>query len=168
MGSYLISTCMKYVICFLRKKWRIRHFSNARFCCVASQRNVALRRNAMLRCVATQCCVATQRCVPSQRNIAFRRNATQRNNRMQSNYLKFVKKINHWTQLAKILQNAQPLFPTQTLARTNYWAELAEILHGNLLGDSAWDSRGVFWNSIWGPCNGVPLGGPSGVKDRNC
>ena len=43
-----------------------------------------------------------------------------------------------------ILQNAQPLFHTQTLARTNYWAELAEIWHGIPLGDSAWDSRGVF------------------------
>ena len=43
-----------------------------------------------------------------------------------------------------ILQNAQQLFHTHTLARTNYWAELAEILHGILLGDSTWDSRGVF------------------------
>ena len=52
----------------------------------------------------------------------------------------------------------------QTLPRTNYWAELAEILHGILLGDSTWDSRGVFWNSFWGPRNGVPLGVPGGSK----
>ena len=35
-----------------------------------------------------------------------------------------------------ILQNAHPLFHTHTLARANYWAELAEILHA---GDSTWD-----------------------------
>ena len=33
-----------------------------------------------------------------------------------------------------ILQNAQPFFHTQTLARANYWAELAEILDGIFLG----------------------------------
>ena len=35
-----------------------------------------------------------------------------------------------------ILQNAHQLFRPHTLARTNYQAELAEILHGTLLCDS--------------------------------
>ena len=43
-----------------------------------------------------------------------------------------------------VLQNAQALFRPQTLARTNYWAKLVEILHGTLPEDSALDSRGVF------------------------
>ena len=57
-----------------------------------------------------------------------------------------------------ILQNAHPLFHTHTLARTNYWAELAEIWHGILLGDSTWDSRGFFKIRSGGPRNGVPWG----------
>ena len=47
-------------------------------------------------------------------------------------------------------------FRTQTLARRNYLAELPEILHGTLLGDSAWDSWGVFGNLFWGLRYGVP------------
>jgi hypothetical protein len=43
-----------------------------------------------------------------------------------------------------ILQNAKGLFLSQDLARANYQAELAEILHGTLLGDSTWVNRGVF------------------------
>ena len=64
-----------------------------------------------------------------------------------------------------VLQNAQSLFRPQTLARTNYWAKLVEILHGTLQEDSAWDSRGVFEYSTWRPRNGVPLGIPRGVKN---
>ena len=30
-----------------------------------------------------------------------------------------------------VLQNAQPLFCTEILDRRNYWAELAQILHGS-------------------------------------
>ena len=56
------------------------------------------------------------------------------------------------------------LFHTQDLARGNYSAELTEILHGTLLGDSAWDSRGFFGISVWGPRYGVPLGSGEGVK----
>ena len=64
-----------------------------------------------------------------------------------------------------ILQNDHHLFRTHTLARANYWAELAEILHGTLLGGSTWDSRGVFWISIWGLRNGgTPRGAPGGQK----
>ena len=51
-------------------------------------------------------------------------------------------------------------FYTQPLPRINYKAELAEILLGTPLGDSTWVSQGVFRNSIRGPGNGVPLGGP--------
>ena len=43
-----------------------------------------------------------------------------------------------------LIENAMSLFHTQDLARGNYSAELTEILHGTLLGDSAWDSRGFF------------------------
>ena len=43
-----------------------------------------------------------------------------------------------------ILQNDKGLFLSQDLARANYQAELAEILHGTFLGDSTWVSRGVF------------------------
>ncbi len=60
-----------------------------------------------------------------------------------------------------ILQNDKGLFLSQDLARANYQAELAEILHGTLLGDSTWVNLGVFWISIWGLRNGVPLGAPS-------
>ena len=35
-------------------------------------------------------------------------------------------------------------FLSQDLARANYQAELAEILHGTLLGDTTWVNRGVF------------------------
>ena len=41
-----------------------------------------------------------------------------------------------------ILQNAQGLFLSQELARANYRAGSAEILHDTLLGDSTWVSRG--------------------------
>ena len=44
------------------------------------------------------------------------------------------------------LQDAQALFHTRTLARTNYWAEFNEILHGGLLEHPKWDSRGRFLN----------------------
>ena len=54
------------------------------------------------------------------------------------------------------------LFHTQYLARRNYLAELAEILHGIYLGDSAWVNRGVFGISVWGPRYGVPLGSGGG------
>ena len=57
-----------------------------------------------------------------------------------------------------IIENALSLFHTQDVARGNYLTELTEILHGTLLGDSAWDSRGVFGISVWGPRYGVPLG----------
>ena len=60
-----------------------------------------------------------------------------------------------------ILQNDKGLFLSQDLARANYQAELAEILHGTLLGDTTWVNRGVFLISIWGLRNGVPLGAPS-------
>ena len=43
-----------------------------------------------------------------------------------------------------ILQNAKGLFLSQYLARANYQAESAEILHGTLLGDSTWVNLGVF------------------------
>ena len=43
-----------------------------------------------------------------------------------------------------ILQNAKGLFLSQDLARANYRAESAEILHGTLLSDSTWVNRGVF------------------------
>ena len=43
-----------------------------------------------------------------------------------------------------ILQNDKGLFLSQDLARANYQAELAEILHGTLLGDTTWVNRGVF------------------------
>ena len=56
-----------------------------------------------------------------------------------------------------VIENAMSLFRTQPLARRNYWAELAEIWHGILLGDSTLDSRGVFGYSTWGPRKGVPL-----------
>ena len=58
------------------------------------------------------------------------------------------------------LENANPLFLSQELVRRNYLVKWAEILHGTLLGDSAWVSRGVFGYSTWGPSNGVPLGVP--------
>ena len=63
-----------------------------------------------------------------------------------------------------IIENALSLFHTQDLARRNYLTELTEILHGTLLGDSAWDSRGVFGISVWGPRYGVPLGSWGGPK----
>ena len=37
------------------------------------------------------------------------------------------------------------IFHTRVLARTNYWADFLEILHGWLLDDSKWDSRGTFF-----------------------
>ena len=43
-----------------------------------------------------------------------------------------------------ILQNDKGLFLSQDLARANYQAELAEILHGTLLGDSTWVNLGFF------------------------
>ena len=43
-----------------------------------------------------------------------------------------------------ILQNDKGLFLSQDLARANYQAELVEILHGTLLGDTTWVNRGVF------------------------
>ena len=61
-----------------------------------------------------------------------------------------------------ILENTMSLFHTQYLARGNYSTELAEISHVTLLGDSAWDSRGVFGISVWGPRYGVPLGSRRG------
>ena len=48
-----------------------------------------------------------------------------------------------------VIENAMSLFHTQPLARKNHWAELAEILHGTLLGDFALDSRGIFGYSTW-------------------
>ena len=56
-------------------------------------------------------------------------------------------------------------FSYPSLARTNYWAELAEILHGILLGDSTWDNQGVFGNSIGGLEMGYPWGYPEEVKN---
>ena len=63
-----------------------------------------------------------------------------------------------------IIENALSLFHTQYLARRNYSAEMTEILHGTLLGHSAWDSRGIFAISVWGPRYGVPLGSWGGPK----
>ena len=57
-----------------------------------------------------------------------------------------------------IMENALSLFHTQDVARGNYLTELTEILHGTLLGDSAWDSRVVFGISVWGPRYGLPPG----------
>ena len=54
------------------------------------------------------------------------------------------------------LENANPLFLSQELVRRNYLVKWAVILHGTLLGDSAWDSRGVFGYSTLGPSNGLP------------
>ena len=66
------------------------------------------------------------------------------------------------------LENAMTIFRCHRLARRrNYSAKMLEILHGTPLGDSAWDSRGVFRYSTWGPRNGVPLGVPRGVKNHN-
>ena len=56
------------------------------------------------------------------------------------------------------------LYHTQYLARRNYSAEMTEILHGTLLGHSAWDSRGIFAISVWGRRYGVPLGSWGGPK----
>ena len=64
-----------------------------------------------------------------------------------------------------ILQNAKGLFLSQDLARANYRAESGEILHGTLLSYSTWVNRGVFWISIWGLKNGVPLGDPPRAKN---
>ena len=64
-----------------------------------------------------------------------------------------------------VIENAMSLFHTQYLARGNYSAELTEISHGTLLGDSAWDSRGVFGILVWGPKYGVPLGSRGGAKN---
>ena len=58
-----------------------------------------------------------------------------------------------------IIENALSLFHTQYLARRNYSAEMTEIL-----GHSAWDSRGIFAISVWGPRYGVPLGSWGGPK----
>ena len=41
------------------------------------------------------------------------------------------------------IKNAPP-FSTRVLARTNYQADLFQILHGSVFGDSKWDSRGTF------------------------
>ena len=49
-----------------------------------------------------------------------------------------------WYTGVLILQNAKGLFLSQDLARANYRAESAEILHGTLLSDSTWVNRGVF------------------------
>ncbi len=59
-----------------------------------------------------------------------------------------------------VLQNAHHFFRPHTLARPNYWVELAKILHGTLLGDPTWVSRGFFSILIWGLRKGVPLGAP--------
>ena len=37
------------------------------------------------------------------------------------------------------------VFHTRVFARTNCWADFLEILHGWLLDDSKWDSRGTFF-----------------------
>ena len=53
-------------------------------------------------------------------------------------------KLNRANTGVLILQNDKGLFLSQDLARANYQAELAEILHGTLLGDTTWVNRGVF------------------------
>ena len=58
------------------------------------------------------------------------------------------------------LENAKTIFRRHRLARRNYLAKMLEIFHDTLLGDSAWDSQGIFGYSIWGPRNGVPFGSP--------
>ena len=55
-----------------------------------------------------------------------------------------------------VLQNAQPLFCTNTLDRRIYRAELDEILHGTLKGYISSNYRGIFRYSVWGPRYGVP------------
>ena len=64
-----------------------------------------------------------------------------------------------------VIQNAQQLFCTTTLDRSNYWAEFDEILHGALLGDNSSNYRGIFGYSVSGPRYGVPLGPQEGTKN---
>ena len=52
------------------------------------------------------------------------------------------------------------IFRRHPLAKRNYLAKMLEIFHDTLLGDSAWDSQGIFGYSIWVPRNGVPFGSP--------
>ena len=66
--------------------------------------------------------------------------------------------------LKKNAQKSKRLEPKPFKSPQLYWAELAEILHGTLLGGSTWDSRGFFLISIWGLRYGVPLGGPPRSK----
>ena len=63
-----------------------------------------------------------------------------------------------------LLQNAQPLFCTETLDRRTYLAELDEILHGIPNGDNLMYYRGIFGYSVWVARCGVPSGplGPLG------
>ena len=57
-----------------------------------------------------------------------------------------------------VLQDDMLILCTTTLARRNYWAELAQILHGTPKGVNSRFNRGVFGNSVWGPRYGVPKG----------
>ena len=57
-----------------------------------------------------------------------------------------------------VLQNDMLISCTTTLDRRNYWAELAQILHGVPEGVNLRFSRGFFGNSVWGPRFGVPKG----------
>ena len=50
------------------------------------------------------------------------------------------------------------IFRRHPLARRNYLAKMLEIFHDTLLGDSAWDSQGIFGYLIWAPRKWVPFG----------
>ena len=63
-----------------------------------------------------------------------------------------------------VLQDDQLILCTTALARRNYWAELAQILHGALKGVNSRFNRGVFGNSVWGPRYGVPKGSRVGSQ----
>ena len=58
------------------------------------------------------------------------------------------------------LKNAMKIFRRHPLARRNYLAKMLEIFHDTLLGDSAWDSQGIFGYLIWAPRKWVPFGSP--------
>ena len=83
----------------------------------------------------------------------------------------------HWVALQGLLDNPHiswfqyrcPQFRkcndiTYTPSSEETWAKMPEILYSTLLGDSAWENRGVFGYSTWRPRNGVPLGVPRGPK----
>ena len=71
------------------------------------------------------------------------------------------------------------VFHTRVFPRTNCWADFLEILHGWLLDDSKWDSRGTFfifdlepliWGNYWnrGAPQGYPLQRVPSRKSKKC